>query len=76
MKTKELREKSNAELIKDKSKLVKDLNEMRFKKVISVLENPLKMRTIRREIARINTILYEREIEKIRSGNLNTGENK
>jgi large subunit ribosomal protein L29 len=69
MKAKNLREKTSVELLKDKNKLHKELSDLRFKKVLSVLENPLKIRLIKRDIAKINTIIYEREIEKIRSGN-------
>lgn len=67
MKSKQMREKTNAELMLDKNKLIKELSELRFKKVLSVLENPLRVRTIRRDIARINTIVYEREIQKIKN---------
>lgn len=68
MKAKELREKNNNELLQEKNKLIKELNDLRFKKVLSVVENPLKLRVIKREIARINTIMYEREIQKIKTG--------
>ena len=69
MKAKDLREKNNGELLQEKSKLAKELNDMRFKKVLSVLENPLKIKSVKRDIARINTIIFEREIEKIKSSN-------
>lgn len=69
MKAKELREKTSAELLQEKERLVKELSELKFKKVLSVLENPLKIRTIKRTIARLNTIIYEREIAKITEGN-------
>jgi large subunit ribosomal protein L29 len=65
MKAKELREKSDFELRLERDKLINKGRELRFKKVIGVIENPLQLRTIRRDIARINTILHQRELEKL-----------
>jgi len=65
MKAKELREKSDSELRLERDKLINKGRELRFKKVIGVIENPLQLRTIRRDIARINTILHQRELEKL-----------
>ncbi len=67
MKAKELREKTDKELLVEKDKLVKELYDLRFKKVIGVLENPIQLRVLKREIARINTILQEKKIEEIKS---------
>lgn len=67
MKMKELNEKSDKELLIEKDKLTKEHKDLRFKKIISVVENPMKLRIIRRDIARINTVLHLREIEKIKS---------
>lgn len=66
MKIKELHEKTNKELIAEKERLLKEHKDLRFKKVISVVENPLKLRTVRRDIARINTILHERELKLLK----------
>jgi len=66
MKIKELKEKPSKELIVEKDKLIKEHKELRFKKVMSVVENPLRLRTIRRDIARINTIMHKREIDKLK----------
>jgi large subunit ribosomal protein L29 len=38
------------------------LVDMQFKKAVGQLENPAAIRTIRRDIARIKTILREREL--------------
>jgi large subunit ribosomal protein L29 len=66
MKIKELHEKTSKELSVEKDRLIKEHKEIRFKKVMSIVENPVKLRVIRRDIARINTILHERDLNKIK----------
>jgi large subunit ribosomal protein L29 len=65
MKIKELREKSEVELKVELDKLVKEFHNIKFKKVIGVIDNPLKVRIIKKDIARIKTLLHEKEIAKI-----------
>lgn len=60
MKASELRELSTNELKNKLSELKAQLFTLKMKKFIS-LENPLKIRHIRKDIARILTILKERE---------------
>lgn len=67
MKVKELREKTEKELLVEKDRLVKELHDLKFKKVIGVIENPVRLRIIRKDIARINTILQEKKIEEVKS---------
>lgn len=67
MDVKQLREKTEKELLVEKDSLVKELHELRFKKVIGVLENPARMGLIRKSIARINTILQEKKIAEIQA---------
>lgn len=67
MKAKELREKTEKELFVEKEKLVKELHDLRFKKIIGVVENPIRIRDVRRDIARINTILQENKIEEVKT---------
>jgi ribosomal protein L29 len=62
----EMKEKSSAELLLEKDKLVVELKDLRFKKVTSVVENPARIRTVKRMIIRINTITHGRELEKIK----------
>ena len=62
MKAKDLRDKSNEELnglIKD---FQKDLMQFRLNMVTGTLENVRSARAARRDIARINTILRQREL--------------
>ncbi|HBD92826.1 MAG: 50S ribosomal protein L29 [Spirochaetes bacterium GWF1_31_7] len=63
----ELREKSDKELMVEKDKLIKELHDLRFKKIIGVVENPVRMRFIRKDIARINTILQEKKIAEVKA---------
>jgi large subunit ribosomal protein L29 len=60
MKTAQLREKTADELHNEEAKLQTDLYKLRFQRATGRMENPSKMRQIRREIARIKTILGEK----------------
>jgi large subunit ribosomal protein L29 len=60
MKVKELRDKSEAELQTRERELVEQLFKLRFQRATGRVENPMKMREVRREIARIKTLLGER----------------
>ena len=51
----------NAELLKMK----KDLFNLRFQHVTGQLENPIKMRETKRDIARVKTIIREKELAKV-----------
>lgn len=48
----------NAELLK----LKKDLMNLRFQHVTGQLENPVKIREMKRDIARVKTIIREKEL--------------
>jgi large subunit ribosomal protein L29 len=61
MKVKELRELSIPELKERVAKLREELMNLRFQKTIHRLENPMRIRQVRREIARVLTILKEKE---------------
>jgi len=50
------------ELEELKEKLLKDYRVFRFNKMMGQLENTLKMRETRRDIARVTTILHEYEL--------------
>jgi len=62
-KAKDLREKTSEELHKELEGLVEGLFKLRFRKVTDVVENPAAFKQQRREIARIKTILRERELK-------------
>lgn len=63
MKTKELRELSDEELIKKLNEAKEELFNLRFQLSTAQLDNPLKIRQVRRDIARIETIRGERELK-------------
>ncbi len=57
-----LNEMTVDELKELKEKYVKDYRIFRFNKMVGQLENALKIREMRRNIARINTLLREYEL--------------
>jgi large subunit ribosomal protein L29 len=59
---KELREKLDSELEFESTELQKELFDLRFKSSSEGLANPSRIRQIRREIARIKTLLRERQL--------------
>jgi large subunit ribosomal protein L29 len=60
MKAHDLRQLSDAELQKRIQEEEENLAHLRFQKVIGQLENPMKLGHIRKDIARMKTILRER----------------
>lgn len=64
MELKKIREMTDAELVTELEKMKKDLFNLRFQHVTGQLENPIKMRDTKRDIARVKTIIREKELEK------------
>ena len=62
MKIEKVRNMSQAELATEELKLKKELFNLRFQHVTGQLENPLKMREVKRDIARVKTALREKEL--------------
>jgi len=60
MKPQELKELSADELRTREKDLTDQLFKLRFQHTLGQLENPMKLRNIRREIARIKTVLDEK----------------
>ena len=63
MKIDKVRNMSQAELASEELKLKKELFNLRFQHVTGQLENPLKMREVKRDIARVKTALREKELK-------------
>ena len=63
MELKKIREMSEAELNNEVKKLKKELFNLRFQQVTGQLENPIKMRDVKKDIARVKTILREKELK-------------
>ena len=60
---KELNNKSVDELNNELVAAKKELFNLRFQHVTGQLENPVKMRELKRNIARVKTILREKELQ-------------
>ena len=63
-KTVDLRKLSETELQAKIDEAKKELFNLRFRKVTDVIENPRLPREIRRDVAKVKTILRERELGK------------
>ncbi|MDD4138629.1 MAG: 50S ribosomal protein L29 [Eubacteriales bacterium] len=66
MKPSELRDKSIVELNEELAELKEELFKLRFQHAVNQLENPLKLQSVKRDIARVKTILRERELKGIK----------
>ena len=62
MKAKEIREKTVSELNQSLVELKTELFNLRFQLATGELGNPLRINTVKKDIARVKTILREREI--------------
>ena len=65
MELKKIREMSEAELNSELVRMKKDLFNLRFQHVTGQLENSIKMRETKRDIARVKTIIREKELAKV-----------
>ena len=63
MNAKEIRELNNAELNDKLGKLKDELFNLRFQLAINQLENPMRIVAVKKDIARIKTIIRENEIK-------------
>ena len=64
MDLKKMREMTDAELISELDKKKQELFNLRFQHVTGQLENPVAMREVKRDIARVKTIIREKELDK------------
>ncbi len=62
MKTQEIRQLTNDELIKHIEENLAAIGTMKFQKVTSQVENSAKFSALRKDIARMKTIIREREL--------------
>ena len=60
----ELREKSNAELIKEIDTLKEELFTLRFQLATGQLTNTARIKTVRKTIAKIKTVITERSLNE------------
>ena len=64
MELKKMREMTEVELNGELDKMKKELFNLRFQHVTGQLENPVKMRELKKDIARVKTIIREKELAK------------
>jgi large subunit ribosomal protein L29 len=64
MKAKEIRDRSDDELRKALGDLEEQLFKLRFQKSTGQIENPIKIREVRKDIARMLTVMGERRAEE------------
>jgi len=62
VKASELRELTDAELQKKLADSKEELFKLRFQLATGQLDNPMKIREVRRRIARVKTVIREREL--------------
>jgi len=63
MKADEIRAKSGTELEKELVALKEELFKLRFQHATNQLENPQRLGAVKRDIARVNTIMREQELK-------------
>ncbi|WP_027399928.1 50S ribosomal protein L29 [Anaerovorax odorimutans] len=65
MKLEKMRQLTDVELNTELKKLKNELFNLRFQHVTGQLENPIKLRDLKKEIARVKTIMRENELKKV-----------
>jgi large subunit ribosomal protein L29 len=63
MQAKELRDMSTDDLTQKRSELREEVGHLKLKRATSRLENPMKLRQTKRDLARVETILREKALE-------------
>jgi len=63
MKASEIREKTQIELQKELSELKSELFKLRFQLATNQLDNPMKLKDVKKSIARVKTVMRERELK-------------
>jgi len=64
MKINKIREMSSPDLEKELGELKTELFKLKFSLATNGLDNPMKIKEVKRDIAKINTVLTERKIEE------------
>lgn len=63
MKPQELRDMTRDEILLRKEELEKEIFNLKIRQATKQIDNPLRIRTLRRELARIITVLHEDELK-------------
>jgi len=62
MKIEQIRDMTKDEILQKKAEIEEEVFNLRLQKSTKQLDNPLKLRTLRRDLSRINTALREDEL--------------
>ena len=76
MKAHDLKQLSDVELLKRIQEEQDNLSHLKFQKVIGQLENPMKFGHVRKDIARMKTILRDRQLKQPLKQPAQTGKEK
>jgi len=63
VKLEKVREMTDTELNAELKKMKNELFNLRFQHVTGQLENPIKMRDVKKDIARVKTVIREKQME-------------
>ena len=66
MKVSEIRERDQTELDKELAELKSELFKLRFQLATNQLDNPMKLKAVKKSIARVKTIIRENEIKSMK----------
>lgn len=64
MKTKEIRAMDTEKIVEKLKSLKEELFNLRFQAAANKLENPMRSRNVKKDIARMKTIIRERELKR------------
>ena len=67
MKINEIRKMSSPDLEKELGELKSELFKLRFSLATNGLENPMKIKEVKKDIAKINTVLTERKLAEAKN---------
>ncbi len=64
MKAKELRDLTYDELVKKENDLQAELFNLRFRLATGQLDNPMMIKSVRKDMARVKTVIRQKDMEK------------
>ncbi|MBO7667223.1 MAG: 50S ribosomal protein L29 [Firmicutes bacterium] len=64
MKAKELRDLTYEELLKKENDLQEELFNLRFRLATGQLDNPMELKSVKKDMARVKTVIRQMDLEK------------
>jgi large subunit ribosomal protein L29 len=65
MKASEIRDMTSSELERELTQLKSELFKLRFQFATNQLDNPMKLKDVKKSIARVKTVIRERELTEV-----------